>query len=140
MTDEHVLPYRGERFTQECGGGIRYERWQRNVLAPPIVRGKKVLEAACGERYGSAIPALSMSSVVGVDGGTEAISPARERYWAMSAKVQVEIRNCEVARLRGNLVSSDATLKLAQARLACRESFMSWMRLPFNFLRRWLGW
>jgi SAM-dependent methyltransferase len=44
------------------------------------VRGKRVLDAACGEGYGTSLLASSAASVVGVDVSPDAIAHARERY------------------------------------------------------------
>ncbi len=61
------LPFTGERFTPEARGAIWYEHWHRYCVVLPAVAGKRVLDAACGEGYGSALLARAASEVVGVD-------------------------------------------------------------------------
>ena len=45
----------GERFTPQLGGRIAYEHYHRYALCAEHVRNLKVLDAACGEGYGSAL-------------------------------------------------------------------------------------
>ena len=80
MTDQKALPFTGERFTPECNGGIWYEHWHRYVFVATLAQGRRVLDAACGEGYGSAFLAQSAKSVIGVDLSREAIDHARTRY------------------------------------------------------------
>ncbi len=61
---------------------------KRYRFALPYCRGKKVLDAACGVGYGSALIAGEATQVVGVDLGAEAIDYARSRY----ARPNVEFR------------------------------------------------
>ncbi len=75
-----VMPFTGERFTPECVREIWYEHVHRYALARTIAAGKRVLDIACGEGYGSAIIAPVARSVVGVDVSAEAIGHARSRY------------------------------------------------------------
>lgn len=83
MSDESEtasLAFTGERFTPECVREIWYEHWHRYAFALDLVRGKRVLDAACGEGYGSDLLARSAASVVGVDLSEAAIAHARQRY------------------------------------------------------------
>ena len=80
MTDP--LEFTGERFTPECEREIRYEHVHRYVFARQWVEGLRVLDAACGEGYGSALLAEKAASVCGVDVSAEAIAHASERYRA----------------------------------------------------------
>lgn len=75
-----ALPFTGERFTPECAGGIWYEHWHRYVLVRAWVAGKVVLDAACGEGYGSAFLAETAARVVGVDVSSDAVTHARSKY------------------------------------------------------------
>jgi SAM-dependent methyltransferase len=78
---EHpTLAFTGERFTPECVREMRYEHWHRYAFAAGLARGKRVLDAACGEGYGSALLARHGAEVVGVDVSAEAIAHARARY------------------------------------------------------------
>lgn len=74
------MPFTGERFTPECVREIWYEHVHRYALARTVAAGKRVLDIACGEGYGSAIVAPVARSVVGVDVSAEAIAHARARY------------------------------------------------------------
>src|SRR5215467_14127256 len=49
------LTFTGERFTPEVRGAIWYEHWHRYAVAVPAATGLHVLDAACGEGYGSAL-------------------------------------------------------------------------------------
>jgi len=80
LTDK--LEFTGERFTPECVREIRYEHLHRYAFARELVVGKRVLDAACGEGYGSALLAASAAAVTGVDRSAEAIAHARSRYVA----------------------------------------------------------
>jgi SAM-dependent methyltransferase len=80
------LEFTGERFTPECVREIWYEHFHRYVFAREMVRGKRVLDAACGEGYGSALLAAAASSVQGVDISEQAVAHARSRYQAQNLK------------------------------------------------------
>ena len=77
---EPALDFTGERFTPECVREIWYEHWHRYAFAAPLVRGRRVLDAACGEGYGSHLLARHAADVVGVDISADAIAHARSRY------------------------------------------------------------
>lgn len=74
------LEFTGERFTPECVREIRYEHVHRYVFARELVRGRKVLDAACGEGYGSALLAETAAQVTGADLSGEAVAHAKSRY------------------------------------------------------------
>lgn len=76
------LPFTGERFTPECVREIWYEHWHRYVFAARLARGRRVLDAACGEGYGSALLARAAASVVGADLSADVVAHARSRYGA----------------------------------------------------------
>jgi ubiquinone/menaquinone biosynthesis C-methylase UbiE len=71
--------FTGERFLPACTGEIAYEHWHRYAFARRFAAGKHVLDAACGEGYGSALLGAVATSVVGVDIDAP-LSPASERY------------------------------------------------------------
>src|SRR2546422_853772 len=63
-----MLEWTGERFLPWLREAtIAYEHLQRYAYAATFVKGKRVLDLASGEGYGSRILANSASSVVGVD-------------------------------------------------------------------------
>jgi ubiquinone/menaquinone biosynthesis C-methylase UbiE len=74
------LPFTGERFTPEITGAIGYEHWHRYGLLRDAVKGKNVLDAACGEGYGSFLLAGSAATVVGADIDAAAVAHASQRY------------------------------------------------------------
>lgn len=77
------LPFTGERFTPECVREIWHEHWHRYAFAAPLARERRVLDAACGEGFGSALLARAGArSVVGIDLADSAINHARARYGA----------------------------------------------------------
>lgn len=76
------LEFTGERFTPECVREIWYEHIHRYAFAATLVRGKRVLDAACGEGYGSAHLATVAESVRGIDISGQAVAHARQRYQA----------------------------------------------------------
>ncbi|MCH8057196.1 MAG: methyltransferase domain-containing protein [Proteobacteria bacterium] len=83
------MEFTGERFTPECVREIWYEHFHRYVLAGELASGKRVLDAACGEGYGSAHLARTAKTVVGVDVSPQAIAHARERYQADNLEFQL---------------------------------------------------
>ena len=74
------LTFTGERFTPEVRGPIWYEHWHRYAFVAGIVRGLRVLDAACGEGYGSFLLAHTAAQVTGIDISADAVAHARERY------------------------------------------------------------
>jgi SAM-dependent methyltransferase len=79
MSDS-ILEFTGERFTPECLREIRYEHWHRYAFALECARGKRVLDAACGEGYGSALLAQVARQVRGVDVDATTVAHAAARY------------------------------------------------------------
>ncbi|MGE4070717.1 MAG: class I SAM-dependent methyltransferase [Lysobacterales bacterium] len=79
-TAPDILPFTGERFTPECVREIWYEHMHRYAYAVDFCRGKRVLDAACGEGYGSALLAQTSASVLGLDVDAAAVAHAQQRY------------------------------------------------------------
>ena len=63
MSAGAALDFTGERFTPECVREIWYEHWHRYALVRAWAGGRRVLDAACGEGYGSALLAQVADSV-----------------------------------------------------------------------------
>lgn len=80
MSESAPLEFTGERFTPECVREMAYEHWHRYAWAAEVVKGLDVLDAACGEGYGSHLLAARARSVTGLDIGEDAVAHARERY------------------------------------------------------------
>src|SRR5437660_11864432 len=72
--------FTGERFLPSCNGEIAYEHWHRYAFARRFVGGKRVLDAACGEGYGTALLGTVASSVIGIDIDMATIDRARATY------------------------------------------------------------
>jgi SAM-dependent methyltransferase len=72
--------FTGERFLPGVSGEIAYEHWHRYAFARRFVAGKRVLDAACGEGYGTALLAKSAVGAIGVDIDAGVVAAARERY------------------------------------------------------------
>ena len=83
-----VLPFTGERYTPESVREIAYEHWHRYAFACQLAKGRRVLDAACGEGYGSALLAQVAEDVVGVDLAEPVIAHARSRYPAPNLRFE----------------------------------------------------
>ena len=59
---------------------VAVEHWHRYLIASRFVAGKRVLDIACGEGYGSALLSQTAASVVGVDISADAVQHASEAY------------------------------------------------------------
>jgi ubiquinone/menaquinone biosynthesis C-methylase UbiE len=69
----HELTFTGERFLPDQAGEMWNEHWHRYHYVRPLVAGKRVLDVACGEGYGSRL-------LAGVDIAKDAIAHARSAY------------------------------------------------------------
>jgi ubiquinone/menaquinone biosynthesis C-methylase UbiE len=76
------ISFTGERFLPGCAGEIAYEHWHRYAFARRFTPGKRVLDAACGEGYGTALLGKTASEVVGVDIDGRTVAHASARYGA----------------------------------------------------------
>ncbi len=61
------LEFTGERYVPGTAGEIAHEHWHRYAFARRFVAGRRVLDVACGEGYGSALLAEAAAHVTGVD-------------------------------------------------------------------------
>ncbi len=126
MSDASILAFTGERFTPECVREIWYEHMHRYAFALPLARGKRVLDAACGEGYGSALLAGAADQILGADISTEAIGHARSRYGAIPNLAFVEA-DCtaldELPSASFDLIASFETLEHVQAQERMLDGF-----------------
>jgi SAM-dependent methyltransferase len=74
------LPFTGERFIPGVQGEIWLEHWHRYLFAARWAAGKRVLDVACGEGYGSALLSRYARHVTGVDLSSAATTHARGAY------------------------------------------------------------
>jgi SAM-dependent methyltransferase len=74
-TGERYLPWGNDPSTS-------YEHWHRYAYASQFTRGKKVLDLASGEGYGSALLAQTAQWVVGLDVDERAVQHAHKKYSA----------------------------------------------------------
>ncbi len=75
-----LKPFTGERFEPNLQGEIRLEHYHRYALALELVKGKSVLDLACGEGYGSYMLSKYATAVLGVDLSNEVIAHAKRKY------------------------------------------------------------
>jgi SAM-dependent methyltransferase len=80
--DAGPMEYTGERMVPEASGPQTFwEHVYRYRFAARYVRGKRVLDIACGEGYGTASLVKSgAASVIGIDVSPEACEHARRKY------------------------------------------------------------
>ena len=74
------LEFTGERFVPWLSGEIAYEHWHRYAFARRFVAGRRVLDAACGEGYGTALLARGAAQAIGLDLDPAAVAHARGAY------------------------------------------------------------
>src|SRR5213593_900297 len=75
-----IPEFTGERFVPSCSGEIAYEHWHRYAFARRFAAGKRVLDAACGDGYGTALLGTVAASVAGIDVDIATIDHARATY------------------------------------------------------------
>lgn len=83
--------FTGERFIPDLQGEIRLEHFHRYALASELIRGKSVLDLACGEGYGSFMLSEFAKSVLGVDISSDAISHAQKKYGSKSSNLVFKV-------------------------------------------------
>jgi len=74
------LPFTGERFVPGAKGEIWVDHWHRYHFAARWCEGRRVLDVACGEGYGTALLARHAAHVTGVDISAEAVAHAQAAY------------------------------------------------------------
>jgi SAM-dependent methyltransferase len=85
--------FTGERFVPACTGEIAYEHWHRYAFGRRFALGKRVLDAACGEGYGTAFLATVAANAIGVDIDIATIDHARATY-GESARLRFIAASC----------------------------------------------
>ena len=93
------LEFTGERFVPGIPGEIAHEHWHRYAFARRFVAGKRVLDVASGEGYGSMLLAAAAGSVVGVDVDPAAVAHARIVY-AQQTNMRFECGSAAALPLR----------------------------------------
>lgn len=84
------MEFAGERFIPGQGGmELQIEHFNRYQFARQFVTGKRVLDAACGSGYGSAVLARDADFVAGIDISEESIAYAKENYSGARTEFQV---------------------------------------------------
>jgi SAM-dependent methyltransferase len=85
--DDGTVHYTERMVPEEAHGRIFWEHIARYRFAKDFVRGKRVLDIACGEGYGaSSLAKAGAASVVGVDIAADVCEHARRKY-AIDARV-----------------------------------------------------
>ncbi|MEV6875568.1 glycosyltransferase [Amycolatopsis sp. NPDC051128] len=87
---ERLIEWTGERcvpWTDDFQ--VIYEHYHRYAFAARFVAGKRVLDLASGEGYGSALMARSATEVVGLELDPTTVEHARKRYPLGNARFEV---------------------------------------------------
>ncbi len=74
------LTWDGERYIPGMSAHIEVEHMHRYLVARRLCAGRRVLDIACGEGYGSFALSRTAASVTGVDISDEAVEHARAAY------------------------------------------------------------
>lgn len=80
MKQSSDFTWTGERYVPGVSGEVALEHLHRYALAARLAHGKRVLDVACGEGYGSYLMAANAESVTGVDLDVSAVMHASARY------------------------------------------------------------
>ncbi len=124
MSDTPELEFTGERFTPECVREMAYEHWHRYAWASRLVAGRRVVDAACGEGYGSAMLCQHAASVIGFDLDQESIDHADRRYQASNLEFrQADCTRLPLADASVDVVVSFETLEHLEAQDALLAEF-----------------
>src|SRR5881398_248479 len=96
------ITFTGERFVPGCAGEIAYEHWHRYAFARRFTAGKRVLDAASGEGYGTALLARSADTACGLDIDYPTVAHATAAYRSID-------RACFVTGSCGELPFADSS-------------------------------
>lgn len=84
------MKFTGERFIPgQTDPELQMEHFNRYQFARQFVKGKRVLDAACGAGYGSDILARDAEFVVGIDISEESIAYAKGEYGGKRTEFQI---------------------------------------------------
>ena len=93
VTGLNGLPANGERFLPDAmSGEIELEHMHRYALARELAFGKRVLDIASGEGYGSNLLACAAMHVTGVDISADAVAFAARKY--LRANLEFKVGSC----------------------------------------------
>jgi SAM-dependent methyltransferase len=113
------LVFDGERFVPGAPGEIVYEHVHRYAFASRFAAGRRVLDAASGEGYGSALLAEVAAEVTGIDVDPAAVAHAAQMYrgrgnvlFVAASVASLPLRDASV-----DLVVSFETIEHLEARL-----------------------
>jgi ubiquinone/menaquinone biosynthesis C-methylase UbiE len=99
------FPWTGERLVTQIRGPIAIEHLHRYAMAVELAAGKKVLDIACGEGYGTKLLSRQAKYVLGVDIDKAVIKHAKAKY---------HTANCEFkAGSAGKIPVADHSIDLA---------------------------
>ena len=106
------MEFTGERFVPSCLGEIALEHYHRYFFALPLVKGKRVLDIASGEGYGSHILAREATCVTGVDIAGDAVAWSTEKYACANTRfLQGSVTDIPLADASVDVVVSFETLE-----------------------------
>ncbi|MFI4957138.1 MAG: class I SAM-dependent methyltransferase [Gammaproteobacteria bacterium] len=97
-----TLPWTGERYIPGIEGNIVLEHTHRYLLAREFVHGKKVLDIASGEGYGSNFLSEVAESVIGVDIAEDAVNFANQQY--KKPGIEFRVGSCSTIPLENGSV------------------------------------
>ena len=107
------MSHEKERYVPGDAGEIWYEHWHRYHFALPLAQGRRVLDAACGEGYGTALLASRATHATGIDVSEDVVAAARRRY-GDRGNLEYRAARCEATGLADasvDLVVSFETLE-----------------------------
>ncbi len=100
-TPANELQFTGERFVPHHTDPIlALEHYHRYCFASRLVKGKKVLDIACGEGYGSAFLSKWAETVTAIDSDAAVIDHARRKY-SSNTNLSFAVDCCEDLRTQG---------------------------------------
>jgi 2-polyprenyl-3-methyl-5-hydroxy-6-metoxy-1,4-benzoquinol methylase len=98
MSGDAKERFTGERFIPGVEDDeITIEHYQRYESILDIVKGKVVVDAACGEGYGTSVIGSVASSVLGIDIDEETVAYAKKKY--ENEKIRFEVGSVEKINL-----------------------------------------